>query len=250
MRGLFFILLVFSLLGCSTQQSETLILVSKDNHQNIKIWLTNLYPGIVVKEAYKLSFDSVTYYLEIADGVVIGGGEDVYPLWYNEPEYIEFCGEFDHYRDSLEMIMIHYAMEEKVPLLGICRGQQIINVANGGTLIPDLPTFINSPIRHSIKTEYAHFVTPTENSWLQAIVGSDSLQVNSRHHQALAEVAPGFAVAAYAYDNVIESIEIKDQTVHPFAKAIQWHPEGLRDSVSNLIGYTFIDAVIAFDETH
>lgn len=231
------------LFGCAKSENEKLILVSKDNHHNIETWLTELDGGLIVKEAYNLSADSVKYYLMRADGIIIGGGEDVHPSHYNKMEYIDVCGDIDEYRDTLEFILINFAMEKKVPLLGICRGQQIINVANGGTLIPDIPSYITTSINHSEKSKYNHKVGVVPDSWLSEIIKLDTFMINSRHHQAVDEIAPNFKIAAYAPDSIIESIEIKNKTAHPFATGVQWHPESLRDSISNIIGEHYIKAI-------
>ena len=141
------------IIGCDSQKEsdttavdkrqQSVLLVSKDGSGNIRPWIRSLDSEITIVECYGLSNDSLNYYLNIADAIIIGGGNDVNPEHYNKPEYAAICGKFDNYRDSLEFKMIHYASENKVPIMGICRGQQIINVAHGGSLIPDIPTYVN-----------------------------------------------------------------------------------------------------------
>ena len=128
--------------------------------------------------------------------------------------------------------------------MGICRGNQIINASSGGTLIPDIPSFIESAVDHNNKLDSAHIVIGLKGSWLSDI-GEDTLWVNSRHHQCVDEVSPLFSPAAYSPDGVIESIQIPDSLLHPFAVGIQWHPEGLLDSPSMKIANLFISKVLA-----
>jgi putative glutamine amidotransferase len=165
-------------------------------------------------------------------------------LVYNKPEYDSICEGYDNFRDSIELLMIQYAMKNKTPIFGICRGLQILNVGNGGTLIPDIPTFYpESTLKHRIKTEYAHVAIANDDSWLDTQFHISEFQVNSRHHQSIDSIAPGFKVAAFAPDGVIESIQWTDTTTHPFAVAVQWHPEALNDTLSLQIATLFLQKV-------
>jgi putative glutamine amidotransferase len=138
--------------------------------------------------------------------------------------------------------MIHYAMKYKKPLLGICRGQQIINAVNGGTLIPDIPTINpDSPIKHRNESDRAHIIMPIPGSWITSKFPVRAFWVNSRHHQCVDELANGFEVAAYAPDGIVESIELVDKHRHPFVIGVQWHPENLRDSLSTYLGQLFLE---------
>ena len=234
-----FLMLILIFTGCSDQNPD-LILVSKDPRHRIQEWLSSFDPDIYFREFYFFPRDSMEYYLAQADGIVIGGGEDVNPAMYGKPEYLEYCGEVDDFRDSIETVLIRFALGHDIPLLGICRGQQIINAVAGGTLIPDLPTFKPGPIVHHNSCDSAHTILAEPGSWLASLIGNDTLWVNSRHHQALDEVSEKFQIAAMAPDGVIESIEIRDDENHVFAIAVQWHPESLPDSLSNAIGRLFI----------
>jgi putative glutamine amidotransferase len=183
------------------------------------------------------------YFLLRADGIVIGGGEDVNPALYGKPEYLEVCGKVDDFRDSIEGVLIRFAFNNGIPLLGICRGQQMINVVAGGTLIPDLPTYKPGPIVHRNESDSAHTIYAESGSWLAGLIGQDTVWVNSRHHQSVDEVSQKFRIAAFAPDGVIESIEIKPGEDHPFAIAVQWHPESLYDSLSFSIGRLFLASI-------
>ncbi len=239
---LFFILISF--FSCQKQNDKRLILISKDSHANIEHWLKAIDSDISTKVFYEIPRDSMSFFLGEANGIIIGGGEDVNPLLYNKPEYISVCEAPDNFRDSIEVLMIEYAMRKKIPLLGICRGNQIMNVVNGGTLIPDIPSFVpESNILHRFKTDSAHIITPVKDSWIENSLKYNTIWVNSHHHQSVDKIAPNFIVSAYAEDSVIESIEINDTSIHPFAIAVQWHPESLNDELSKQIGILFISKI-------
>lgn len=234
---------IISLVSCQANK-KPLILISKDNKSRIESWLKNIDNNITTRVFYTIPLDSMDYYLHHANGIVIGGGEDINPELYDYPDNDNLCETPDNYRDSIENLMIKFAMDSKVPLLGICRGNQIMNAVNGGTLIPDIPTFYpNSNIKHRGKTSRDHFIIAQSNSWIEKELKYDTIWVNSRHHQAVGEISPQFKVAAYSPDSVIESIEIKDKSLHPFAIGVQWHPEGLNDSISYQIGKLFISSL-------
>ena len=234
--------IIVSLVSCQTN-TKPLILISKDYNKNIEDWLKNIDSNITTKVFYTIPLDSMDYYLHNTKGIIIGGGEDINPKLYNYSDNDNLCETPDNYRDSIENLMIKFAMNSKIPLLGICRGNQIMNAVNGGTLIPDIPTFYpNSNIKHRGKTSKDHFIIPQSNSWIEKELNYDTIWVNSRHHQAVDKIAPQFMVSAYSPDSVIESIEVIDKRLHPFAIGIQWHPEGLNDSISYQIGKIFISS--------
>jgi len=227
----------------SIEKKGSLVLISKDYNGHIQKWMQDLAPELEMKIFINISRDSMEYYLQRAEGIIIGGGEDIYPALYGKPEYAEYCGPFDKFRDSMEITMIHYAAENKIPLLGICRGHQLLNVVNGGTLIPDIPTFYpESNIIHRNNKDQAHRIEILPLTWLAPFCVKGSCYVNSRHHQCIDVLAPGFQVSARSFDGIIESIEYMDSN-HPFIKGVQWHPESLRDSLSIALGRAFIKSI-------
>jgi putative glutamine amidotransferase len=168
---------------------------------------------------------------ERLDGVLLPGGGDVDPAEFNEDRHPQL-GSVDGERDQVELTFARYALEGGKPLLGVCRGAQVMNVALGGTLYQDLPSQYTGPLlRHSYpvnefdRTHLAHPVRVEEESRLAHALGSPIVQVNSRHHQAIKDVARGFEITARAPDGVIEGIELPQ---HPFALGVQWHPENLQ----------------------
>jgi len=231
---------VLVVLECYGQKTN-LIIISKDNKHHIEKWLGSIDSTLLFKEFYTLPKDSMPYYLHKANGIIISGGEDVNPSLYNKPGYAELCVNIDYYRDSIEIMLIQFAIENKVPILGICRGNQIMNVVYGGTLIPDIPSFTHSTTNHNVKNDSAHLIIAEPNSWLKNRLSVDKAWVNSRHHQAIAQIASIFQVSAFSSDGIIESIEIKQDQNHPFAVGVQWHPESLKNELSYSIGKLFID---------
>jgi putative glutamine amidotransferase len=161
-------------------------------------------------------------------GVMLVGGGDVDPALYGEAPHPTFAKAEDG-RDAFEIALAKAAIEANVPILAICRGMQVLNVAMGGTLIQDIPTEIVGALTHSIpepRFAIAHEVWVTKDSQLWTIMldklDGESLQVNSRHHQAVKRLAPGFEINATAPDGVVEGME---RPASRFCIAVQWHPE-------------------------
>jgi len=157
------------------------------------------------------------------DGLILSGGDDVSPLLYGE-EPLTKLGPTSPERDAFDKLLIKYAIVQKKPILAICRGVQILNVAFGGSLYQDLSYKEEANIRHD---QYSRTDMPThtviihEDSKLFAILGHSAL-VNSFHHQAIKRVAEGFKVTATARDGVIEAIEKEGED---YVVGVQWHPE-------------------------
>ena len=167
--------------------------------------------------------------VEKVDGIILSGGHDVNPYYYGEDPMLKI-GELFPERDVFDMELYKTAIELKKPIFGICRGYQIINVINGGTLYQDLSYADFVKIKHDQvdnPTQATHFVELEEGTFLKNILG-EKYKVNSFHHQILKDVAPGFKVVAKSSDGVIESIE--KITVDNFVIGVQWHPEMLSAS--------------------
>lgn len=171
------------------------------------------------------------------DGVMITGGDDIHPSLYvgaNElsSDLMRTVVPAEPQRDLMELAVIEEACLQKKPLMAICRGHQLINVAFGGTLYVDLPTERPTEIRHSrmdIKSEVAHQIRVHPGSGFERIFGTDALGVNSTHHQAIKKVAKPFQIAATSPDGIIESIELTpgDKGLLPYFVSTQFHPERL-----------------------
>ncbi|MBI4640484.1 MAG: gamma-glutamyl-gamma-aminobutyrate hydrolase family protein [Candidatus Tectomicrobia bacterium] len=165
------------------------------------------------------------------DGLLLTGGVDLNPMIYGEEPDVKL-GVIDPERDEMELSITREALEREVPILGICRGIQTLNVAAGGTLIQDIPSQTESRLKHSqnsVSSLITHSVFIEPGTLLHEIFGESQISVNSYHHQAVKDVAPGFQISARSPDGVIEGIErIGDQ----FALGVQWHPEMLYEKYS------------------
>jgi putative glutamine amidotransferase len=161
-------------------------------------------------------------------GLVLSGGEDIDPAGYGAARHP--ATQKSHVaRDATERALVEAARDAKRPVLGICRGLQLLNVALGGTLVQDLGMQRPSEIPHSLETSRrnrVHGLTILHGSRLFAAVGSTAIDVNSIHHQAVDRLAPCLQATAYAPDGVIESAETTDDW---WVLAVQWHPEELLD---------------------
>jgi putative glutamine amidotransferase len=167
--------------------------------------------------------------LNEVDGLLLTGGGDVYPVFYGEDRH-PLTDDAEPGRDEFEIDLARRAMSENVPLLAICRGAQVLNVAAGGTLVQDIPSALETELSHSMtepKDLECHEIDVVAGSKLSAVLGdrldgSCSCRVNSRHHQSVGRPGDGLVVNARAADGVIEGIEKPDAT---FCVGVQWHPE-------------------------
>jgi putative glutamine amidotransferase len=175
---------------------------------------------------------SVEDALKGVDGLMLTGGDDVAPSRYGEPAH-ETVVEAEPGRDEFEIALVNAARARALPLFAICRGVQVLNVACGGTLVQDIPSQVRGALPHSLKVppnepySLAHEVWLDKDTLLSQLMcerlsDADACEVNSRHHQAVKDVAHGFKVSATAPDGVIEAIE--DPTAR-FCLGVQWHPE-------------------------
>ena len=160
---------------------------------------------------------------ECIDGLLLTGGHDVNPLLFGEEPHPDIQDVFPE-RDEFDRRLIEYMTQQKKPILGICRGEQILNAVHGGTLYQDLSHRDNTFVKHNQQHSPGkplHTVKIEKNSRLYGILGEEVL-INSFHHLAVKDIAPGFKATAFAKDGVIEAIE--KQGEH-FVLGVQWHPE-------------------------
>jgi len=238
------IVLVVVLFSACQKAQQPVILISKDYKPQIRSWLEEVDENFEFVNMYSVGADSINYFLERSSGILITGGPDVNPALYGMEDALERCDDIDYRRDTLEFRMIRYAMDNDVPLLCICRGHQILNVVNGGTLIPDIPTDYDTLVTHRGGTS-KHWVNLVEGTFLYDICRVSGDTVNTYHHQAVDEVASGFRFASFARDSLIESIELIDTAGYGFILGVQWHPETMDIShpLSGPIATYYLDEV-------
>ncbi len=184
--------------------------------------------GVPVLIPLGLDEEALSALLVHLDGLVLTGGGDIAGEEYRS-DHPDFIFDVDIDRDRVELFLARQAMAEQLPLLAICRGHQLLNVALGGTLYEDVLEWMPGAIKHDFFGEYprnhrAHAVAIEPGSKLAATLGQREARVNSLHHQGIRDLAPGLAAAAHAPDGLIEGIEAVD---HPYALGVQWHPENL-----------------------
>ena len=169
--------------------------------------------------------------LKHVSGVLLTGGGDVDPARFGEAAHPTTC-EVSGARDELEIDLTQWALARRAPLLAVCRGLQVLNVALGGSLYQDIPSEPGSPLDHSqtglqgkARNVTAHQVKVREGSRLAAILGALDVDVNSFHHQAIKQLGRGLADVAWAPDSIVEGVELVDPA--QFVVGVQWHPEEL-----------------------
>lgn len=186
---------------------------------------------------------NVGAYLDSLKGILLAGGGDVDPSYFNEDPH-PGLGEITPERDRFEIMLVKAALRRNLPVLGICRGIQVMNVACGGTIIQHIPAEIKKPHKHSQSAPRwysTHKVFVEKSSILGQIVKTGSMKVNSFHHQSVRDPAPGFRVSGKSSDEVIEAVENPN---YPFLVGVQWHPECMveKDEKSRLLFAGFVNA--------
>lgn len=174
----------------------------------------------------------ISEHAKLIDGLIVSGGPDMDPRYFGE-EPIPELGAVNPMMDAYEDVLVRQILELDKPLLGICRGEQVLNAVAGGTLHQDLGKAIDKVLQHGqAKPRWftQHSVRLVPGTKLAKIFQTEELSVNSFHHQAVAQVAPGFVASAHAADGVIEAIESQS---HRFVIGVQWHPEGMWNQVDN-----------------
>jgi putative glutamine amidotransferase len=206
------------------------------NFQNYWNWFTpeDLAGGI---ELVELSFEKKnTEDIKQCDGFILTGGVDVHPSLYNgAASYPNQPATYQQDRDEFEKMIFDYSQEKKLPMLGICRGLQLVNVLQGGKLIEDIGVS-NAEHKKEKDTDKYHSVRTEENSLLNEITGVVKATVNSAHHQAVDKQALGKNLLVNAKsenDAMIEGLEFNDKTGKGFMLCIQWHPERMKDKNDN-----------------
>lgn len=192
--------------------------------------------GLPVLIPTDIGEDTLRDIYERLDAVLLPGGPDIDPSHYGEEAHP--TTKIDAARDAIEVPLVRWAVQDDLPLFGICRGHQVINVALGGSLIQDIPSQVEDKVMpHDIpddqpRNKPTHDVTIEPQSRLASIVGKERAAVNSLHHQAVREAAPGMRITAYSPDGLVEATEMPDKR---FALSVQWHPEDLYENDETML---------------
>ena len=198
-----------------------------DNYGAYQNWIHTADSTIQIIDMYDFSIDSALMLLEGCSGLLLSGGQDIYPAIYGKEIDTSRCGPFDLKRDSLELALIEKAMELDIPILGICRGNQMLNVALGGSLLIDIPSDYDTTVTHRIPDSCQCFHQINVEAGTRLYWATDLINgtVNSRHHQAVDRLSDQLIVAARSNDGLIEAVEWKDTGTRSFLMGVQWHPE-------------------------
>jgi putative glutamine amidotransferase len=202
--------------------------------------------GLPVLIPSNLTVESLREIYERLDGVLLPGGGDISPDRYNEEAQTKLYDVSEN-RDKTEISLMQWSVEDDVPIFGICRGIQVMNVAMQGSLVQDIPSSIETDLRHSIKvpdeprSKILHDVHIVSDSRLASIIGQTQIRVNSIHHQSIKALAPALQATARADDGIIEGVEIPDKT---FVLGVQWHPEDMVDDDARMVNLfkSFVEA--------
>lgn len=221
------------------------VTTSDTNFQNYPNWISG--EGV---EVVLLSYEQKnTQDFDSCDGFVLTGGIDIHPDFYQN-DRVDYPNTtvFNESRDLFEMQVFEYARQQNKPVLAICRGLQLVNIALGGNLIQDLQENGFTNHRKGPDGDREHKIEVKPGTLLAQIAGVQQGFVNSAHHQGLDQIAEGLTISAFSEDGVVEAIEYKEAN-KPFLLAVQWHPERMQIPSSNLafsqnIRSAFIDAML------
>ena len=255
----FFLLLWLSTLQLSAQPEATTwpadrltIAVSwersAEGHQYGR-WLRETDPNIEIVVLYEQEIKNLPAILDGCDALLLTGGNDIYPGLYGREADTSRCGSFNLRRDTLEMAALTLALEKKMPVLGICRGMQLINVHQGGTLYIDLGDETDSDKLHRTDGDgwTQHLIFPEKTVFPLAKFSQNAHLVASNHHQGINKLAKSLLVVARSEDGLPEAIVFKNPE-RGFMVAVQWHPEWkpLAGELSKPLASMFLDAALEF----
>ena len=245
LAGLTAIIILFTIYGCKNQASSPPVIAISKASSNYINWLKTADSTIRYINLYPLPLDSALSMLDSCSGLLLTGGEDVYPGIYSDDIDTSRCGTINHRRDTLEIILIIRALELEMPILGVCRGEQMLGVVFGGELFIDIPEDYDTSVVHRCE-DYRncfHMVYVEPNSLLHTICDCDSALVTTNHHQAINVLGSDLKANSFSACGLIEGIELKNPQEYPFLLAVQWHPErmDINNPLSGPLVRTFIN---------
>jgi len=245
-------LILFLLQGCETQVDETLpvkIAFSKGSpeasYANYYNWIRSVDSTVICQDMYSMPMDSALILFKGCSGLLLTGGTDIHPGLYGKAYDTVRCWPIDDHLDLLEMTLIDSALAWGMPILGICRGHQMINVALGGSLIVDIPFDFNNSEIHQCDDHNScfHTVAIDTGSLLCEISGTETGEANSNHHQGVDQIASQLKAGAFSADGLTEAEEWENPSGKSFLLGVQWHPErlGLDNPLSGPIAVRFLE---------
>jgi putative glutamine amidotransferase len=192
-------------------------------------WIRSVVPDVTVT---RLSYlERNIGQISRCDGLVLTGGGDIHPEFYGRGDVLPLVHGVDKERDEFEFGVVKQALDIRLPILGICRGMQVANVALGGTMIPDVQSagFQNHGKEKGATVDPRHAVRLQQGTMLHMIADSPVGEVNTNHHQAVAGLGRGLKPAAWSIDGLVEGLEWESPQGNPCLLLVQWHPERMVD---------------------
>ena len=235
--------------GCTSKLPEKTIILSKEysikTSENFITRLDSNYSWRFV-DAYTVSSDELNEELKKADGIILTGGADIHPARYGQIADTVKCGTIDTFRDSIEFVLLNHIDEFRTPCIGFCRGLQIMNVYNGGSLHLHLPDTLSS-IHRGPEGKTTHTINVTKHISSVDIPVGQMNKIVSNHHQGISKLGDGLEVWATSPDGLSEGIRRSDTLNYPFYIGVQWHPELCEpgNKFDESIGQSFINALIS-----
>lgn len=204
---------------------------TESSYQNYPSWINSYDSNIIL---LKLS-PATAHLIPNCNGVILTGGVDTHPSFYNNKRlnYPLAPQKFNVERDKFELALFNYCQTNNIPMLAICRGMQLVNIALGGDMIQDIEETNRTSHRKINNKDRVHDITVQKDSLLYSITQCEQGKVNSAHHQALGNIAPDLKVTAVSNEGIAECIEWKNNSAKPFLLGVQWHPERFKDELHN-----------------
>jgi putative glutamine amidotransferase len=201
----------------------------EDKYEQYVRWIRSIDESVEIQKlSHELDNREET---ENLDGLLLSGGGDVHPRYYGKEHQIRRAKGINEQRDEFEFAVIERALDADVPILGVCRGMQVMNVYLGGSLTADLVSGgFNDHTSPADDQSVMHELSIIPHSLLHALTGTKEINVNTFHHQAVERLGKGLICSAISQDNVVEACEWALKDTMPFLMLVQWHPERLQET--------------------